>query len=117
MGVIFLLSSFPSPEITRRFDIRFLFIKLAHIVEYGILGAFIYHALRKTSGIRRRDAVLFSMLVAGGYGVTDEIHQSFTPGRSALLGDVITDAIAGGAGAALGYALSRSIFARFSTKP
>jgi VanZ family protein len=44
-----------------------------------------------------RVAVLAAAL-AGAYGVTDEWHQTFTPGRDASLADVVKDL----AGAVLG---------------
>lgn len=44
---------------------------------------------------------LVGALLAVGYGVTDELHQSLVPGRFPSLGDLAADAI----GAALGAGL------------
>ncbi len=46
--------------------------KLAHLVEYAILGALLARALA-------RDAL--ALAVGSAYAVTDEIHQSFVDGR------------------------------------
>lgn len=61
-------------------------------------------SLRATSGARWSGvgvrAVWLAWAIATFYGVTDEWHQSFVPGRMADARDVIADA----AGAALGLA-------------
>jgi len=74
--------------------------KSAHIFMYFVLGVLTYNVLRgyKLSNIK---LIGYSILFASLYAVTDEIHQSFVPGRSAELRDVLIDTI----GAALGVAL------------
>lgn len=71
--------------------------KSAHIFLYFVLGILIFNVLR---GYKLSTAKLFgySILFAGLYAVSDEIHQSFVPGRSAEVRDVVIDTI----GAALG---------------
>jgi VanZ family protein len=63
--------------------------RLAHVGAWAILAALDYWALR---GWPRR-AVL-AWLLAAAFGVLDEWHQAFTPGRSARLEDALVDAAA-----------------------
>jgi VanZ family protein len=72
--------------------------KGAHIIAYGLLaGAFLYGmyplADRSRPGVTAIIVVLFCLL----YGISDEFHQSFIPGRLVSVWDVMAD----GAGAIL----------------
>lgn len=68
----------------------------AHFVEYAILAVLVTFAMspRKTLAVR----ILVAVLLATAFGVMDELHQSFTPGRTPDVMDVVVDS----AGAALG---------------
>jgi hypothetical protein len=66
--------------------------KVLHAGAYSVLAALITLATGNP---------VLGGLLAVGYGVTDEIHQSFVPGRFASVGDLVADAI----GAALGAGL------------
>lgn len=77
--------------------------KVAHAGAYAVLGALLTLA---TAGARfsGRRAVLVAAAMASLYGVSDEVHQSFVPGRDTSAGDWAADtagALAGGALAAL----------------
>ena len=75
--------------------------KLLHVAAYLVLGAF---ALRAThGGVRelRGGPTVAAFLVTAGYGVVDELHQFYVPGRIASVGDWIADAL----GAALAILL------------
>lgn len=61
--------------------------KLIHAVEYGGLALLVCFAV----GRPRRIAALVAVIVAGGYGAVDEVHQSFVPNRSSTVGDWIAD--------------------------
>ena len=80
---------------------------LAHAAAYTVLGA---ATLRGLAGARRAAATaraaLFAAVLAAAYGMADEFHQSFVPGRTAELRDVLADALGAAAGAALGWAWS-----------
>jgi len=90
--VIFLFSSHPTGR-TSTIDWQdFAVKKLAHIAEYGILASLLYRAFRKTNFNRARSA-FYSLLITVGYGMSDEIHQMFTPGREPRARDVIFDTI------------------------
>jgi VanZ family protein len=72
-----------------------------HIIGYAILGALMVRGLAGASWsgmsvTRGAGAVLLSVL----YGLTDEWHQSFVPGRSPAWDDVAADAVGAGLGAA-----------------
>ena len=70
----------------------FTFKKLAHVTVYGILTALLFGALR--IHIRNKGYVLLAAaLVAILYGISDEWHQTFVPGREGTLRDVAIDAL------------------------
>ena len=67
--------------------------KLAHMTEYFIFASFIYIALRRGHNIKNSRAIFAAILVASVYGITDELHQRFIPGRSTDVLDWAADAI------------------------
>lgn len=91
-AVIFIFSSFPTTKTFEVYWQDFIAKKTAHLIEYAIFAALNYRAL-KESGVKRKNAGLYSILVAVVYGATDEIHQSFTPGRGPTVRDVFFDTI------------------------
>ena len=76
---------------------------ISHPLEYGAGAILVCRALE---GGRRRpltlSTTLTATLLATAYGVTDEYHQSFVPGRTADPLDVVKD-FAGSAAACLVY--------------
>jgi VanZ family protein len=87
---------------------------ISHPIEYGVGAVLVCRALE---GERRRpltlSTALAATLFATAYGVTDEYHQSFVPGRTADPADVAKDL----AGAAAGSALYRRWTARAVEPP
>jgi VanZ family protein len=68
--------------------------KHAHVTVYGVLAALIVWAL--TAATLRRTTwrtAAVAVVLATLYGVTDEWHQSFVPGRSVSGLDLIADAL------------------------
>jgi VanZ family protein len=63
-----------------------------HLVSYGLLAGLILWALPDHDGRLRRRSLL-AVLLATLYGLSDELHQAFVPGRSATLFDVAIDAL------------------------
>lgn len=106
MALIFIVSSFEVrvPAMSR----LPLKDKLVHFVEYLILGALCTHATLRTWPQRPvwRTVVLGAFLAAA-FGVTDELHQAFVPGRSSDIADVYADTLGGAAGAVLAYLATR----------
>jgi VanZ family protein len=68
--------------------------KLLHGAAYSLLGVLFYRAYRSrwpdASGWTMANA---SLLSAAFYGMTDEIHQYFVPGRSADPWDWLADTV------------------------
>jgi VanZ family protein len=94
MAVIFVLSSLPGVD-SGSGRLQFGITKFGHLAVYFVLGALIDRAI----GIRpvRRQA-WWVMVLLVSYAITDEIHQSFVPGRTPLLVDLVIDAAGGLAG-------------------
>lgn len=97
MILIFSGSSVAAPSVSPVYNVDFAVHKLAHIIEYSILGVLIYRALKEES-ISKKEAVIYAIIIAAFYGFTDEFHQSFTPHRTTRLRDVIIDTIGATAG-------------------
>ncbi len=94
MAVLFWLSSQPAIDAPLLFPGQ---DKLFHAGVYGLLAAALLGAQPAgRRGYGRRQAWLAAAL-ASLYGITDEVHQAFVPGRSADVWDWVADT----AGAAL----------------
>ena len=85
MSIIFYLSSrnFNLPELPANSD------KIAHVCLYFPL-AFLFYLSLNRSGIKRY-VFLATVILTFSYGVTDEFHQSFVPGRDSSIGDALAD--------------------------
>jgi len=100
MGGIFFLShqpgdSFSLPKIVN-------IDKVLHCLVYAVLGLTALLAL--SPQFRRRRPLLANVAVVVFclvYGISDEFHQSFVPGRTVSAGDILADTV-GGAMAVLG---------------
>jgi VanZ family protein len=105
MVAIFSVSNLPNPQIGGDMPDYVL-----HTLEYLLLALllirlFLTNPLRQISAklsITWRQACLLGMLLAMAYGITDEIHQYFIPGRHCSLHDVFADAF----GSALAYGIA-----------
>jgi VanZ family protein len=73
--------------------------KIAHAAEYAVLGALLLRATGKTG---------LAFTLGALYAVSDELHQSFVPGRLGSPLDVAIDA----AGVAVGIVLWQTVRAR-----
>lgn len=67
-----------------------------HLLAYAVLAALVWWG--PCAGLDPRRRLVVAAAVAVAYGVTDEWHQSFVPGRRPDAVDVLTDAV----GAVLG---------------
>ncbi len=73
---------------------EFLSDWILHFAAYGVLGGCLVWGA--TDGLRRHltgKAALLILLAAMLYGVSDEWHQSWIPGRTASAGDWLADAL------------------------
>ena len=89
---IFVLSSIPGtsfPHVEFR-----LADKLAHALIYAVLAILVaipLHRAKHLHGWGR--LILWATLIGCGYGISDEIHQHFTPHRSPDVLDVAADTV------------------------
>jgi VanZ family protein len=87
--VIFILSSIPSLHSNFKWD--FTLRKIAHVIEYLILTALFYWALKKSFNLKEIYLYLLPFLISLLYATTDEYHQTFVPGRFGTKFDVMVD--------------------------
>lgn len=82
-ALIFALSSIEQVKVSEFFFWDFLAKKGAHFTEYAILYFLIFRANGKKASL----SFILTML----YAASDEIHQSFVPGRQAAAYDIAID--------------------------
>ncbi len=69
--------------------------KCAHFTEYFILSWLILRGIRAGRKETHLAWALLAILLVAGYASLDEFHQSFVPGRTAAVGDVLIDTSGG----------------------
>ena len=69
--------------------------KLMHLAAYGILGLLLLLSLKQWHKRLSWKTVWLITLATTLYGLSDEIHQSFVPGRYPSLGDIVADGLGG----------------------
>lgn len=86
--------------------------KTGHFGGYALLGAVVLRAAAgaRWSGVTGRSA-LMAWVICGIYGATDELHQSFVPGRTVAVDDWVADA-AGAATAILLLTIAAGVWRR-----
>lgn len=92
MGAIFFLSHQPG-DLFAIYDFRWA-DKLAHLTVYAalcatVIYAFPKHYRRSAKGMVICVSIVFCLV----YGLSDEFHQSFIPGRYPSIADVAADVI------------------------
>jgi VanZ family protein len=76
--------------------------KPTHSIAYTLLGVLVVRALAGGLGAPiAASTALLGIIITTAYGVSDEIHQMFVPGRFADLADVAADAVGASIGAAV----------------
>ncbi|MGD2068312.1 MAG: VanZ family protein [Gemmatimonadota bacterium] len=73
----------------------------AHLVLYAVLGATLAYGRARSGRPRRTLGHLILPFLGILYGLSDEWHQSFVPGRDPSRSDLIADAV----GVVVGYSL------------
>lgn len=98
-------SSLPDPG----FDVS---DKLIHACVYAVLCFLFFYSLnnQNKSVILRRFSKEYALLFTVLYGISDEVHQLFTPGRYFEIGDIIANTV----GALIVYLLLKLFFKKFS---
>jgi VanZ family protein len=94
-------------------SLHFLVRKLAHVTEYTMYGMLLYGSFgggRDFTWKARR--AVWCVAIAAAYSLTDELHQSFVPGREASWTDCGIDAAGAALAMLLLYAANRIFQAR-----
>jgi VanZ family protein len=92
MTLIFAVSAQPELPLPPGPWLEGVLDKVGHALSYGVLAWLVYRALKHhfaPSAILRGVCVA----VAVAYGLTDEVHQAFVPGREPSLLDLGADAL------------------------
>jgi len=91
MVFIFVSSSLPGKDIPSLFPFQDV---LFHLAIYALLAYFFARALKNTySGLTLSKIIYFTVVFGLAYGLTDELHQLFVPGRCASGLDLLTDGL------------------------
>ena len=95
MGLIFFFSAQPDLPQAPGPWLDMLLKKTGHAVVYGVLAWLYQRALRQHLWGCRAPAILrvVSIGLAVAYGLSDEYHQTFVPGRNGNLLDVAVDGV------------------------
>lgn len=78
-------------------DLHFLIRKSAHLTEYTIFSLLILRAIRAGRREWKLSWALQTVLMVAAFASLDEFHQSFVPGRTAAVSDVLLDTVGGAA--------------------
>lgn len=92
--------------------INYLSRKFLHFTEYIIL-AMLFYGLFKNLPLSIQKRLVFSVLPAILYSISDEYHQLFVPDRTGQISDVIIDSLGAITGALLMYILERRKMKKF----
>jgi VanZ family protein len=103
MGIIFWLSSQPQPFDLPEPLLQTLVSKGGHMLGYAGLSVLWRRALATQAAWPERRVAAMAFLLTVLYAISDEVHQTFVPGRHGSPVDVLIDV----AGAALGLGLLR----------
>lgn len=86
-----LISSLPRVELEPSL-FHSLLRQTAHFLVFFVLALLLINAFR-ISGFNFNRSTLYTLIIAVIYAALDEYHQSFVPGRTAELKDVLTDSL------------------------
>jgi hypothetical protein len=89
MYLIFYASSMPAKDIPPLFPFQDIFF---HGTIYATLAFLFWRAVKNTfSGFTYVKILIITLVFTAFYGLSDELHQLFVPGRSCSLFDLIID--------------------------
>jgi hypothetical protein len=91
-AVIFMFSAYPTTRTSQIHWQDFVVKKFAHVFVYFVFTVLLYRALIN-SGVKSKKSAYISIITAVIYGISDEYHQSFTPGREPTVRDVLFDSL------------------------
>jgi len=73
----------------------FVVKKTAHFIEYAVLSFWLYRALL-AEGVGKVRSGVYAVVLSIIFAISDEVHQSYTPGREPRIRDVVIDTIGAG---------------------
>lgn len=82
--------------------------KLLHALVFGVLGVLVLGSMKTSSRGYTPGQAWIAVSLVTGYGILDEFHQRYVPGRSAELLDVAADAVGGIIGVGILWAMMKS---------
>ena len=97
---LYVIYSFSANRAVKTFELYwqdFIVKKLAHFGEYAILSVLLTRGLMG-SNITLKKAAIYSIFLSMVFGASDELHQSFIPGREPRIRDVLIDSVGGSFG-------------------
>jgi len=97
MGLIFFLSSRSSLPAIPGLDELTWSDKIKHFLFYAVLGGLIWRAIAPNRPKWWR--IGLSIAISAFYGLSDELHQLYVPGRSCDMCDLAADTLGAAAGA------------------
>jgi VanZ family protein len=110
-ATIFVLSSLPGSAYPKTDVVGA--DKIVHFGLYGILSALSVRGLARATGLKTLALIAAGAALATLYGMTDEFHQRFVPGRNSDWADVLADGI----GALLGASVTVAVLRRRRPPP
>ena len=90
MGLLFYLSHQPSLPMPSLFSAQ---DKITHALAYGALAVMLLGSFPLRADRYSWQQIGASVVIASLYGASDELHQSFIPGRSSEIGDWVADTL------------------------
>lgn len=88
--LIFVLSSIPHISTPGFFSFSNS-DKIAHLGMYMPLGFLLFYALEEWPCFTGKATINQALIIGSLYGLSDEVHQLFVPGRYFDLGDLLAD--------------------------
>ena len=105
-GVLYYLSAQPGTDTPPLFMHQ---DKIMHFFAFGLLGFLTMGAIRTRGRTHHNWQVWLIVLLVGLYGMVDEFHQHFVPGRDASIYDIAADMAGGIMGAWAMYFLVKTL--------
>lgn len=95
-GVIYFVSAQPK-EAFVRFGLSGALLPIAgHLITYAVLMVLLVIALRVGGRLPVEQSCVVAFLLVALFGLSDEYHQSFVPGRTATMWDWLVDLLGAG---------------------
>ncbi len=68
-------------------------MKVVHLIEYGLLAILWNRGLSRSTTWGSRVVGIVAVALTVAWGISDEIHQAFVPGRTPRVADVFTNLV------------------------